>query len=309
MADLLVIGGYGIGMSFFTEHAPRDGETVSGARLSEEHGGKASNQAVGASRLGASVALVTALGTDGREKAARELWDSADVDHSAVMVIDGTTMIGAIITDASGENRIILADGVLDEITAEQMDTALTQVKEPRLALISCEIGDESIEAAIRHLHARDVPVIVNPAPVPNLPAEVWAMVDTLTPNETEASDLLAALGDSEAVGDPVERAQKISELLGANVVMTLGSAGSVIVEKDDPATSTRVDAVRVPNAIDTTGAGDSFNAGLATALLNDDDFATAAVFGAHAAACTVEREGVIPALPTRQMLTERFGI
>lgn len=177
---ILVVGGYGVGLSFFTERPPADDETISGARFSQEHGGKASNQAVGVARLGIPVNLLTAVGSDWYAHAARDMWAAEGVDASAAITIESVTMVGAINTDATGENRIILANGVLDQLTPadigahaaifESVDTTGEgdATNAALAAALTCGAGP--VEVA-RFVNCAGVPTVEKEGVLPGIPS------------------------------------------------------------------------------------------------------------------------------------------
>ncbi|MDR2565412.1 MAG: PfkB family carbohydrate kinase [Bifidobacteriaceae bacterium] len=209
--DVLAVGGFGLGVSLFVERAPAAGETVGGATLVNTPGGKASNQAVAASRLGAKTGLVSAVGPDGAGRAGGELWASEGVDAAGVAVIPGETMLGAIVTDATGENRIVVADGVLADLEPAHVRHSVTEGGRARIVLTSCEIPLPAVRAALAAGAAAGAVTILNPAPAPALAPADWANIDIVTPNQTEA---LALLRDSapEAAGATQVEAAQVSE-------------------------------------------------------------------------------------------------
>ena len=307
---ILVVGGYGVGLSFFTERPPADGETVSGARFSQEHGGKASNQAVGVARLGIPVSLLTAVGSDWYAHAAREMWAAEGVDASAVVTKEGVTMVGAIITDATGENRIILANGVLDQLSPADIGAHAAIFESADTVLISCEIPAPSVARAITFGRAAGARVILNPAPVSRLPEHVLRQVDVITPNETEALALLQMLGNDDAAAlaalPPQEKAARIAQALECTVVLTHGAEGCYVCESGGQPQKIPAETPRA--VVDTTGAGDATNAALAAALTCGATPAEAARFANCAGALTVEAEGVLPGIPSIDDLHTRFG-
>lgn len=290
--DLLVVGGYGVGLTFFTPRAPEAGETLSGARMSTEHGGKASNQAVGASRLGVRTGLLTAIGRDDRAAAALTMWQTEGVDVTAVQQLDGTTMVGCILVEKTGENRIVIADGVLNDLSAERITHCRNTFEEAAAVLVSCEMPTAAITAALRLGRDSGAHVILNPAPAPDLPDDAWDAVDLITPNRTEAGQLLGT-----ADLDAATAAARLAERCRSAVVVTDGAAGCFVCESPG-ATPEHIDGISGIDVVDTTGAGDSFNSALACALLRGEDLAAAARFATRAASLTVQTPGVLPALP-----------
>jgi ribokinase len=282
VARVAVVGSYGVGLTWVCARAPERGETVVGSGFHIDHGGKGSNQAVGAARLGADVSLLTAVGEDVFGDAAFELWREEGVDAEAVVRAPLATMAGAILVEAGGDNRIVITPGALSALEAAHVDVFAASIEAADVCLVQLEIPVPTAHRALEVAHAAGVRTILNPAPAPEEPiaSEVLELVDYLTPNETEA----AALGDPSAA---------------RTVVLTLGADGARVGGEHVPAY--RVDAV------DTTGAGDAFNAAFAVALAEGRADLDAVRWGCAAGAHMVEHEGVVPGLPTRAQLEHRL--
>ncbi|MEV4715545.1 ribokinase [Micromonospora sp. NPDC049374] len=290
---IAVIGSYGAGLTMRVPRAPVAGETLSGGRFASGHGGKGSNQAVAAARLGAEVSFLTAIGRDQFGDAARRLWDDEGVDASAVRTTDAATMVGFILVDDEGENRITIAPGALDELTPADVDRFAYRIAEADLVVVSLEIPLPIALAALRTARAHGVRTLLNPAPAVALPDEAWEWIDVLTPNASEAR-VLTGLDPTE-----VASAEDIVQLLRTRycgvVVLTLGADGALV---DSGGHQTRVAPVAAPRVVDTTGAGDAFTAALAVALTRGDDLIEAVRYAAAAGAHAVGVAEVIPALP-----------
>ena len=290
---IAVVGSYGVGLTMFTPRMPHAGETLTGGRFLTSHGGKGSNQAIGAARLGASVALLTAIGADSHGDAARRLWRDEGIDASAVKVVDAPTMVGVILVEGSGENRIIIAPGALEELSVADVEAFRPQLAAADVAIVSLEIPLSTALAALRVASEEGTTTMLNPAPAVPLPAEAWQYVDIVTPNATEAPVIL---GEAIAPAEPAALAGLLHQRTGAAVVLTLGGQGAVI---SDSGGTIRVPAAQAAAVIDTTGAGDAFTAALAVAVARGLPLAecvnVAAAAGAHAVAVS----GVIDALPS----------
>lgn len=290
---IAVVGSYGVGLTMFSARIPGAGESISGGRFLSSHGGKGSNQAVGAARLGASVALLTAVGADGYGEAARRLWAEEGIDASAVKVVDDPTMVGVILVDDSGENRIIIAPGALDRLSVDDVEAFRPQLAAADVVVVSLEIPLGTAAAALRVAKEEGTTTVLNPAPAVPLPDEIWMNVDVVTPNATEAPVILGLAG-TPALG-PYELSRLLRERSDADVVMTLGDQGAIVCDGDG---AILVPAVPATAVVDTTGAGDAFTAALAVALAKGlsllESARVAAVAGAHAVASA----GVVPALP-----------
>ncbi|MEU6413643.1 ribokinase [Microbispora sp. NPDC046933] len=290
---IAVVGSYGAGLTMQVPRMPVAGETLLGGQFTSGHGGKGSNQAVAAARLGAEVSFLTAVGPDQFGAAARRLWAEEGVDASRVRTAGAATMVGIILVDDEGENRIAIAPGALDELTLADVEGFADRIAAADLAMVSLEIPLPVALAALRTAHEHGVRTLLNPAPAVALPDEAWAWIDVLTPNASEARVLTGRDPDSTASGD--ELVDLLRTRYAGTVVLTLGAQGALV---DSGGQRTRVAPVTVPRVVDTTGAGDAFTGALAVALVRGDDLTEAVRFAAAAGAHSVGIAEVIPALP-----------
>jgi ribokinase len=245
-------------------------------------------------RLGAQVSLLTAVGPDALAVEARALWARERVSAEHVVTAKNPTMVGFILVDETGENRIIIAPGALDELTAVHVEAFRAEIAESDMLVVSMEIPMNAVSAALRI--ARDVatPALLNPAPATLLPEEVWGLIDYLTPNESEAPVLL---------GLPIDHGLSRERLLalmrartGATIVLTLGAEGAAV---DDGKEVMMIRPFPAERVVDTTGAGDSFSAALAVSLVEGVTLEAAVLRASAAGSHAVTIEGVIDALPT----------
>src|SRR4249919_1687932 len=130
MARIAVVGSYGVGLTFGSTRAPERGETVIGTLFRTDDGGKGSNQAVGAARLGAEVSFLTAVGEDSFGTDAFELWADEGVDASSVLRSVEPTMTAAILVEATGDNRIVIVPGALSALAPTHVDGFAAQIAE-----------------------------------------------------------------------------------------------------------------------------------------------------------------------------------
>jgi ribokinase len=275
---IAVVGSYGVGLTFGVERTPERGETLVGTLFRTDHGGKGSNQAVGAARLGADVTFLTAVGEDAFGEGAFELWAEEGVDASGVVRTALPTMTAAILVEASGDNRIVIVPGALSTLTPAHVDAFSPQIASADVVLVQLEIPVETALHALETARAAGVRTVLNPAPSP--PSPIAPAADYLTPNESEAPAVEGAEG---------------------TLVVTLGEQGARLHGNQVPAFPART--------VDTTGAGDAFCAAFAVALGEGAEDADAVRWGCAAGAHMVEHEGVIPGLPTRAQLEERLAV
>jgi ribokinase len=291
---IIVVGSYATGLTMKVKRLPSTGETLLGTGYRVDYGGKGSNQAVGCARLGAKVSFVAKIGKDAFGEMALGLYRDEGMDVAFVrQTADAPTGVGFIVVEAaSGSNCIVLDPGANELLTAADVSEAA--FKSSAVVLTQLEIPVAAAEAALARGRARGAVTILNPAPVRPLPGSVLQMVDVLTPNEVEAKVLAGRSPD--AAIEPEEVARELIRGGVKQVVMTLGEKGALIVTGSS---SIHVPAIKV-SAVDTTGAGDAFNAGLATGLAAGASLEDAVRFAVVTGGLAVMKEGVIPALPRR---------
>lgn len=278
------------------DRLPRSGETLLGTGYRVDYGGKGSNQAVGCARLGARIRFVAKIGKDSFGEMALRLYRDEGIDTTWVQQTGvAPTGVGFITVEgSSGHNCIVLDPGANELLTAEDVAACRAGLESSAIVLTQLEIPVEAAEAALALGRAGGAITILNPAPVRPLPSSVLALVDVLTPNETEAKVLAGESPD--ATIEPAAVARRLIHKGVKQVVMTLGEKGAVIVT---PSCVCHIPAVSV-RALDTTGAGDAFNAGLAMALAAGATLEEGVQFAAVTGGMAVIREGVIPSLPHR---------
>jgi ribokinase len=295
-----VVGSYATGLTLKMKRLPSPGETVLASGYRVDYGGKGSNQAVGCARLGAEVTFVARIGRDNFGEMALRLYREEGIDTTFVHpVADQTTGVGFILVDNSGTNCIALDPGANELLSADEVAECDSALRSSAVVLTQLEIPVEAAEAALSLGRAYGAITILNPAPVRPLPASVLQLVDVLTPNQTEAKVLTGRSPDARIESEEVAR-----ELIRTGVrkvVMTLGEKGALIVA----ASSSRHVPALPMHAVDTTGAGDAFNAGLATALASGESLESAVEFAVITGGLAVTKEGVIPALPRSHELRE----
>jgi ribokinase len=284
-----VVGSLNLDLVVRAARLPGPGETVSGDDVFRNPGGKGANQAVAAARLGRRVAMVGCVGDDA---AGRELLESlagAEVDTERVRVVDGVPSGTAFITVGDdGENQIVVSPGANARLTAADVDDARPALEAAAVTLLQLEVPLEVVAAAAATAGGR---VVLNPAPVRDLPGGLLAGVDVLVPNRVELAQLAGARPPSS-----VEEAAELAGRLPTRaVVVTLGADGALVVEDGRV---THVPAVPV-RPVDTTAAGDAFCGGLADALAGGASLQEAARRAVRVAAAACLRPGAQASLPT----------
>jgi ribokinase len=290
-----VVGSYNHGVTMTVDSIPVPGETVLGEDFAEGVGGKGSNQAVAASRLGADVALVGRVGDDRFADRAFELWDREDVETTHVARTDEVhTGVGVVLVEKTGENAIGVAPGANEALDAADVRDAADSIENANVVLTQLETEIEPVEATMSLAADAGTETILNPAPATELPTGLLEAADFLTPNRSEAR-LLTGI-DPDADVEDATLARDLVEM-GANaVVLTQGGDGALVVTASD---ETSIPAPDV-DVVDTTGAGDAFNAGFAVALAEGADPVEAARFASRTGALACTGYEVVPALPDR---------
>lgn len=291
-----VVGSFAVGLTVRVPRFPVAGETLLGSEFDMGPGGKGSNQAVGAARLGASSRLVARLGRDIFADVALDLYRREGVDARRVVQTDETnTGVGLITLDDRGQNRIALHPGANALLSVEDVDRAEALIAESRVVLSVLEIPPETAGRAMEAGKRLGAITILNPAPAASLDADILSHVGILTPNESELR-ILCGLEPADPT-DTVELAARLQDRGVGRLVVTLGENGALIVYEDRRTEMVSGYPVEV---VDTTGAGDAFNAALAVFLAEGRDLPEAVRIATFAGALTCTRLGVIPGLPLR---------
>ena len=296
MGGVVILGVFVADTAYRAARMPRMGETILGEGFVLGPGGKGSNQAVAAARLGGEVHFISRLGDDAFAAMAFDLWAGAGV--RPVVVRDPGSYTGAafiFVHAASGDNAIIISPGAAARIAAADLDAEAELIGRASVFMTQLE---QPLEAAVRGLEiarAAGATTILNPAPARDLPDAVLARCDWMTPNESEASALTGLTVES------VEAARAAADALlerGARgVVVTLGPQGALL---HAGGLSEVVPAMPAGRVVETTGAGDAFNGGFAVGLAEGLPPRDAVRLGAATAGISVTRPGTAPSMPTR---------
>lgn len=296
MNRLVVLGSVNADHVLRVPHFPRPGETLTGHSYQVVPGGKGANQAVAAARLGASVSFIARIGDDAIGRQMRQGFAQDDIDVSAVELDDKLpTGIAIIYVSDEGENSIGIsaeANGALSPAVVKRHET---MIADAHTLLLQLEVPLESVFEAARLARAHGTRVVLNPAPARPLAAELLALVDLITPNQTEAELLTRVKVSDEASAR--EAANRFHQMGIAEVMITLGSQG---VYCSNGQHQQLIPGFRV-EAVDTTAAGDTFNGALLAAQLAGADFDAAVRFAHGAAALSVTKFGAQSSIPGKQ--------
>ena len=282
------------------ESFPTPGETVTGNQYQVAFGGKGANQAVAAGRSGADIAFIACTGDDDTGERVRQQLANDRIDVAPVSVIQGeSTGVALIFVNGEGENVIGIHAGANAALSPALVEAQKTRIAQADALLMQLESPLESVLLAAKIAHQHQTQVILNPAPARELSDELLALVDIITPNETEAEKLTGIRVEND--DDAAKAAQALHAKGIDTVIITLGSRGVWASVKGE---GQRVAGFKV-QAIDTIAAGDTFNGALITALLEDKPLNEAIRFAHAAAAIAVTRKGAQPSVPWREEIDE----
>jgi ribokinase len=292
---IVVVGSINLDLVVVADRIPQVGETIIGSRFNTFYGGKGANQAVAAAKLGYPVSMVGNVGNDAFGTQLRHGLEDAGVDTTYVNTVEGASGVALITTGRSGENNIVVVPGANAHLTTKRLEKAATILEGAGFLLAQLEIPLETVEYLAQFAEQHDIPLMLDPAPARELSASLLRRVSWITPNETEAPELLKAGTENGDQGSDAAADQLLA--CGVkNVLLKLGSRGCVIAQANR--LKKHIPAFSV-NAVDTTGAGDAFNAGFAVGLMRGASVSHSAVFASAVAAVSVTRPGAQPSMPT----------
>ena len=292
---IVVVGSINLDLVVGADRIPQVGETIIGNSFNTFYGGKGANQAVAAAKLGYPVSMVGNVGNDAFGKQLRNGLEDAGVDTTYVNTVEGASGVALITTGQRGENNIVVVPGANGQLTPKLLEKAATILERAGFLLAQLEIPLETVDYLAQFAEQHDIPLMLDPAPARELSGTLLRRVSWITPNETETGELLRTNFEN---GDQGSYAAA-ERLLGCgvkNVLLKLGSRGCLIAQ--GTLAKERVPAFSV-NAVDTTAAGDAFNAGFAVGLMRGSTVARSAVFASAVAAISVTRPGAQPSMPT----------
>ena len=294
--DIVILGVFVADTAYRADRQPRMGETILGHSFALGPGGKGSNQSVAAARAGGRVHFITRLGRDTFAEMARATWAEAGV--AAEVTEDAESYTGAayiFVEAATGDNAIIIAPGAAGRISEADVEARAALIGGAAVFVTQLEQPIPAARRALEIARAGGALTILNPAPAAPLDDALLSLCDIVTPNETEAE---ALTGIAVATLDEAERAADalISRGAGAAVI-TLGERGALYRKGGQ---SVDVPAIAAGPVVETTGAGDAFTGGFATALAEGQEVAAAIRFGCATAGISVTRPGTAPSMPGR---------
>ncbi|MBC3776880.1 ribokinase [Pseudomonas sp. SWRI99] len=292
-ANVVVIGSLNMDLVTRAPRLPTGGETLIGHSFATVSGGKGANQAVAAARLGAQVAMVGCVGSDDYGVQLRDALLAEQIDCQAVSVVEGSSGVALIVVDDHSQNAIVIVAGANAAMTPAVIDRFDAVLQDADVVICQLEIPDATVGHALKRARALGKTVILNPAPASRpLPADWFAAIDYLIPNESEAAALSGLPVDSLQTAE--KAASHLLAMGASKVIVTLGAEGSLFANgkgfEHFPAPKVK--------AVDTTAAGDTFVGGFAAALAAGSSEAEAIRYGQIAAALSVTRAGAQPSIP-----------
>jgi len=297
--SILAFGSINMDLVVRVPRLPVAGETLVGHEFFSAFGGKGANQAVAATKLGAPATFVGRVGGDDFGQTLRIALAAAGVNITALTVDESIhSGVASIVVSECGENTIACAAGANGNVSAEDVERLRALLPEAKLLLLELGIPMAAVLAAARAAHAAGVPVLLDPAPATPpeaLPAELYLLLDFITPNEVEASQLVGFTVEDRF---SAERAALVLRDRGVRTVLvTLGEQGVVCVSE--------LESFALPGipmtVVDTVAAGDAFNGALAAALAQGRSLLEAVQWGNVAGALAVSKAGAQASLPDRK--------
>ena len=309
MAKIIGPGSLIVDVTGFAPHLPVAGETTKGTTLRFGPGGKGSNQLTAAHRAGSEVKIISARGDDVLGQILKNHYVTEGMSEEYVDVNKNYESGSALIEidESNAQNRIIVILGANEKVNAESVLKAEKDFADCDAVLTQFETTIDAVKQAKNLANKYGKPFILNPAPNVAIPDELLNGIDYVTPNETEVEQFT---GVTVNTYDDCKQAAEILLNKGVkNVIITLGIRGAYFYNGKE---EIKVPSIKV-KAVETTGAGDAFNGGFATAIAEGLDVETALKFATCTSAISVTRLGSSPSMPYRHeilsLLEKEFGV
>jgi ribokinase len=301
---IVVVGSINLDLVATADRVPLPGETLTGKSFNTFHGGKGANQAVGVGRLGYPVSMVGKVGDDAFGRELKASLRKSKVDVKGVKTATGSSGVALINIGSDGQNNIVVVPGANGKLLPKDISAHAALLRKAGMILAQLEIPLITLETLAVFAHRNKIPLMLDPAPARELPLGVLQATTWITPNESETR-ILCGLGPQEPVTP--ETAARCADLLLArgpkNVVIKMGVQGAFLATADGTREMVPSFAVK---AVDSTAAGDAFNAGFAVSLLLGKKPTEAARYASAVAAISVTRSGAQPSMPSAREV-ERF--
>lgn len=294
---VVVFGSINLDLVVEVPHLPTRGETVIGNRFFSVAGGKAANQAVAIANLGTPVQLIGQVGDDVFGKTLLESLQNAGVGIKGVTINPHThSGIASIVVDQKGDNAIACAAGANNLVREQELEYFESLLPQTKIVLLELGIPLATVLTAVKKAKAAGCLTILDPAPVKSsLPEELYPLVDIITPNEVEASQLVGFTVDG--ITTARQAASFLHQMGAKNVIITLGSQGAFCSTANQDFWLKPIPT----KVVDTVAAGDAFNGGLATALALGKSLKDAVRWGIVAGTLAVTKQGAQSSLPSKE--------
>jgi len=304
-SPIVVVGSINLDLVCAGKRIPGPGETLKGDKFQIFHGGKGANQAVGVARLGYPVNMIGKVGDDDfgerLRRGLREVHVGIRHVSTAKAVCSGVALITV---DGRGQNSITVIPGANDRLLPRDLEKSLPLLRSAGMILTQLEIPMETVEYLCATARRFGIPVILDPAPARPIPRKVLRNVTYLTPNETETCGLCGLASGDLTPANVASVAELLLSSGPSGVIVKMGSRGAYIAGADGLRRMVPTFKVK---AIDSTAAGDAFNAGLAVGLVRGKSLVDAARYGAAVGALCATRAGAQTSMPSGREVARLF--
>ena len=294
--DIVILGVFVADTAYRASRQPKIGETIIGNEFSLGPGGKGSNQAVAAVLAGGNVHFISRLGKDDFANMAISLWEKSGITPHVTQYSDSYTGAAYIfIEDKTGNNAIIVSPGAAANINDDDITANKELIQGSRVFMTQLEQSLDAAGTALSFAKDGGAITILNPAPAQPLGENILKLCDFVTPNEIEAEQITGI--PVKSINDAEIAAGKLLEKGAKAAVITLGEQGALFKDNNQ---IIHQPSYEVGPVVETTGAGDAFNGGLAVALAEEMPIDQALRFACATASISVTRQGTAPSMPDR---------
>ena len=287
MSRIVIVGSINVDLTVTADRFPKVGETIFGNGFGTFFGGKGANQAVAARRLNADVTMIGCVGKDANGQSVLKHFQEEGIDTASIETVDEPSGV-ALITVAENDNEIVVIKGANSCVSVEMVERHKAAILSADMVILQLEIPFETVGYVLRLCKENHIPTLLNPAPYAPFPQEFIDMCTYITPNETEARQMCQKDDELEILKEYPNK-----------MIMTHGSDG---VYYHDGEKVVHCEAFKV-QVVDTTGAGDTFNGGLAVGLCEGKSLYDAIQLGQRASAVAIGKMGAQTAMPRREEL------
>ena len=294
--DIVILGVFVADTAYRASRQPKIGETIIGNEFSLGPGGKGSNQAVAAALAGGNVHFISRLGEDDFANMALSLWEKSGITPHVTQYSDSYTGAAYIfIEDETGNNATIVSPGAAANINDEDITANKELIRGSKVFMTQLEQSLHAAGTALSFAKGGGAITILNPAPAQPLGEDILKLCDFVTPNEIEAEQITGI--PVKSINDAEIAAGKLLEKGADSAVITLGEQGALFKDNNQVI---HQPSYEVGPVVETTGAGDAFNGGLAVALAEEMPIDKALRFACATASISVTRQGTAPSMPDR---------